>query len=134
MKFIIKTLIAAGAIAFLAFLLPGIQVEGNFFYVILIALMLSLLNTFIRPILVFLTLPATIISLGFFLLIINAAIVMLAGKFMDGFIVDNFGWAFLFSILLSIITSVANKVFADPKPDNRVINNGNKKVIIIEKD
>lgn len=134
MKFIIKTLITACIIAFLAFLLPGIHVEGNFFYVILIALMLGLLNTFLRPILVFLTLPATIISLGFFLLVINAVIVMLAGKFMDGFIVDNFGWALLFSILLSIITSVANKVFKDPKPDNRIINNGNKKVIIIEKD
>lgn len=133
MNFIIKTLISAGAIAFLAFLLPGIHVDGNFFYVVLIALMLSLLNTFLRPILVFLTLPATIISLGLFLLVINAAIVMLTGKFMDGFTVDNFGWAFLFSVLLSIIVSVINNLFSGKKPNN-FKNNGNKKVIIIEKD
>jgi len=134
MKFITKTLITAAILAFLAYLLPGIHIEGNYFYAILIALMLGLLNTFIRPILIFLTLPATIISLGFFLLIINAAIVMLAGSFMDGFTVDNFGWAFLFSILLSILTSVINNMLNDQNTPNKVIKKGDKKVIIIEKD
>lgn len=134
MKFIIKTLISAAAIVFLAFLLPGISVEGNYGYAILIALVLSLLNTFIRPLLVFLTLPATLISMGLFLLVINAAIVMMAGHFMDGFIVQNFWWALLFSILLSVINSVVSKMIYDRNKKNQVINNGDSKVIIIEND
>lgn len=134
MKFIIKTAASALAIMFLAFLLPGIHVEGNFFYAVLLALVLSLLNTLVRPILVFLTLPATIISMGLFLLVINTAIVLIADKFMDGFNTDGFWWAMLFSILLSIINSVASKAFVGPKPKNKVINKDGSKVIIIEKD
>lgn len=134
MKFIIKTAASALAIMFLAFLLPGIHVEGNFFYAVLLALVLSLLNTLVRPILVFLTLPATIFSMGLFLLVINAAIVLIADKFMDGFNTDGFWWAMLFSILLSIINSVASKAFVGPKPKNKVINKDGSKVIIIEKD
>jgi len=100
----------------------------------LIALVLSLLNTLVRPILVFLTLPATIVSLGLFLLVINAAIVLIADKFMDGFSTDGFLWALIFSILLSIINSVVNKAFVDKDKKNKVINKGDSKVIIIEKD
>ena len=134
MKFIIKTAASALAIMFLAFLLPGFHVEGNVFYAVLLALVLSLLNTLVRPILVFLTLPATIFSMGLFLLVINAAIVLIADKFMDGFNTDGFWWAMLFSILLSIINSVASKAFVGPKPKNKVINKDGSKVIIIEKD
>ena len=115
MKFLLKTLIAAGSIALLAFLLEGIHIEGSFFYAIIIALVLSLLNAIVRPVLVFLTLPATIISLGLFLLIINAAIVLIADKFLNGFTVDSFWWALLFSVLLSMINSVANKALIEEK-------------------
>ena len=134
MKFIIKTVASALAIMLLAFLLPGIHIEDTFLYAVLIALVLSLLNTIVRPILVFLTLPATLISLGLFLLVINAAIVLIADKFMDGFNTDGFWWAMLFSILLSIINSVVAKAFIEPTPKNKVINTDNGKVIIIEKD
>lgn len=134
MRFILKTLGSAAAIMLLAYLLPGVHVEGNYFYAILIALVLSVLNTLVRPILIFLTLPATIVTLGLFLLIINASIVLIADKFMDGFVTDNFGWALLFSILLSIINSVVNKAVLNKEPKNKVINKGNSKVIIIEKD
>ena len=134
MKFILKTMGAAAAIMLLAYILPGVHVEGNYFYAILIALMLSVLNTLVRPILVFLTLPATIVSLGLFLLVINASMVLIADKFMDGFNTDNFGWALLFSILLSIINSVVNKAVLNKSSKNKVINKGDSKVIIIEKD
>jgi putative membrane protein len=134
MKFIIKIVASALAIMFLAFLLPGIHVEKTFFYAILLALVLSLLNSVVRPVLVFLTLPATIISMGLFLLVINAAIVLIADRFMDGFNTDGFWWAMLFSILLSIINSVVTKAFIDQTPKNRVINKDGGKVIIIEKD
>jgi putative membrane protein len=134
MKFISKTLASAAAIMFLAYLLPGIHAGEDFFYAILIALMLSVLNTLVRPVLVFLTLPATLVSMGLFLLVINAAIVLIADKFMDGFTTDSFAWALVFSILLSIINSVVNKAFINPKPKNKLIDNGESKVIIIEKD
>jgi putative membrane protein len=134
MKFIIKIVASALAIMFLAFLLPGIHVEKTFFYAILLALVLSLLNSVVRPVLVFLTLPATIISMGLFLLVINAAIVLIADRFMDGFNTDGFWWAMLFSILLSIINSLVTKAFIDQTPKNRVINKDGGKVIIIEKD
>jgi putative membrane protein len=134
MKFLVKTAASALAIMFLAFLLPGIHVEGDFFYAVLLALVLGLLNTLVRPILVFLTLPATIISMGSFLLVINAAIVLIADQFMDGFRTDNFWWAMLFSVLLSIINSVVGKAFLNPTPKNQVINKDGNKVIIIEKD
>jgi putative membrane protein len=134
MKFLIKTAASALAIMFLAFLLPGIHVEESFFYAVLLALVLSLLNTLVRPILIFLTLPATIVSLGLFLLVINAAIILIADKFMDGFNTDGFWWALLFSILLSIINSVVTKAFIEPNSKNKVINTDNGKVIIIEKD
>lgn len=134
MRFILKTLGSAAAIMLLAYLLPGVHVEGNYFYAILIALVLSVLNTLVRPILIFLTLPATIVTLGLFLLIINASIVLIADKFMDGFATDNFAWALIFSILLSIINSVVNKAVINKEPKNKVINKGNSKVIIIEKD
>lgn len=134
MKFIIKTLISAGVILLLASVLPGIHVEGQFFYAILIALVLSFLNTLVKPILIFLTLPATIVTLGLFLLVINAAIVLIADKFMDGFNTDSFWWALLFSILLSIINSVFNKILNEKKSGHEVINKGSNKVIIIDKD
>lgn len=134
MNFLIKTFISAAAILLLGFLLPGVQVEGQIFYAFLIALVISFLNTLVKPILVFLTLPATIVSLGLFLLVINAVIILIADKFMDGFNVDGFWWAFIFSILLSIINSVSAKVFLEKKPKNKMVSNGNNKVIIIEKD
>lgn len=131
MKFILRTLISAGAIALLAFVLSGIHINGGFWYIVLVALMLSLLNTFVRPLLIFFTLPATIVSMGLFLLVINAGIVMLADFFMEGLVVDSFWWALLFSILLSIITSVANNLL---KPQSRVTSFNDKRgeVIIID--
>lgn len=131
MKFILRTLISAGAIALLAFVLSGIHITGGFWYIVLIALVLSLLNTFVRPLLVFFTLPATIISMGLFLLVINAGIVMLADYFMEGLVVDSFWWALLFSILLSIITSVANNILK-PTPKVKNYNNNKGEVIIID--
>lgn len=134
MKFLMKLGASALAIMLLAFLLPGIHIQENFLYAVLLALVLSLLNAVVRPILVFLTLPATIISMGLFLLVINAAIVLIADKFMDGFTTDSFWWAMLFSILLSVINSVVAKAFINPTPKNKVINKDGSKVIIIEKD
>jgi putative membrane protein len=71
----------------------------------MVAIALAIINTFIRPVLVFLTIPVTIVTLGFFLLVINALIIMLIGRIIPGFTVDGFWWALLFSVILSIIAS-----------------------------
>jgi putative membrane protein len=64
---------------------------------------------FVRPILILVTLPVTFITLGLFLFVVNTLIIMLASKFVDGFTIDSFWWALLFSIILSVITSAIDK-------------------------
>jgi putative membrane protein len=78
---------------------------------LILALVLALLNTFIKPILVILTFPITIVTLGLFLFVINAIIILLADKFLDGIRVDSFLWALLFSLLLSVVSSFAQSLF-----------------------
>lgn len=105
MRVIIRLLIYTCAVLITAWLLPGVNVE-NFATAVMVAIALAILNTFIRPILVFLTIPVTIVTLGLFLLVINALIIMLIGNIVPGFTVDGFWWALLFSVILSIIASL----------------------------
>jgi putative membrane protein len=105
MKVILRLLVYTCAVLITSWLLPGVTVE-NFATAIMVAIALAILNTFIRPILVFLTIPVTIVTLGLFLLVINALIIMLIGKIIPGFIVDGFWWALLFSVILSIIAAL----------------------------
>jgi putative membrane protein len=74
-----------------------------------LAVVLGLLNIFVKPLLIILTLPITIFTFGLFLFVINALIILLAAKFVNGFRVDGFWWALLFSLLLSILTSFLYK-------------------------
>ena len=103
-KFILKILFTAGVILGLAKILPGVNID-TYWTAILVALVLAVLNGFIRPILIFLTLPATLFTFGLFLFVINAAIILLDAYFVHGFRIENFWWALLFSILLSVILS-----------------------------
>jgi putative membrane protein len=105
MKVIIRLLVYTGAVLITAWLLPGVEVE-NFITALMVAIALAILNTFIRPVLVFLTIPVTIVTLGFFLLVINALIIMLIGRIVPGFMVEGFWWALLFSVILSIIAAI----------------------------
>ncbi len=106
MKLIIaRILISAVSVLLLDYLMPGITVKDNM-SAIWVALLLAVLNSTVRPILVLLTLPVTIVTLGLFLFVINGCIVMLASHWIQGFVVDNFWWAFLFSFSLSIINSL----------------------------
>ncbi|MEJ7769261.1 MAG: phage holin family protein [Chitinophagaceae bacterium] len=108
MKFIIR-LVITGAMAFLlASFLPGIHID-TFWTAIVLALVLAILNAIIKPILIVLTLPITLVTFGLFLFVINALIILMAGGFINGFIVDGFWWALLFSLLLSIISSLLFK-------------------------
>jgi putative membrane protein len=108
-NFIIQTIITAIAIIIASYILPGVSVN-RFTTALLVALVLSVLNFLVRPILVILTLPITIITLGLFLFIINAAIIVLAGKLVAGFEVQSIWWALLFSLLLSIFTAVLETI------------------------
>lgn len=105
MKFILRLLLSALAVILLANILPGVHVD-TYWIAILVALVLSLLNLLVKPLLVILTLPVTILTLGLFLLVINAIIILLAGSLVSGFSIDGFWWALLFSLLLSILESV----------------------------
>ncbi|MEO5682846.1 MAG: phage holin family protein [Chitinophagaceae bacterium] len=104
-SFIIKTLIIAAAVVLASYFLPGVAVD-RFTTALLVALVLSLLNFFVKPILVLLTLPITIITMGLFLFVVNALIIVLAGKLVTGFRVSSIGWALLFSLLLSFFTYI----------------------------
>lgn len=105
MRIILRLLIYTCAVLITAWLLPGVSVE-NFTTAIMVAIALAILNTFIRPVLIFLTIPVTIVTLGLFLLVINALIILLIGKIVPGFVVEGFWWALLFSVILSIIASL----------------------------
>lgn len=105
MKLIVRILLSALAVVLLAKILPGIGVD-SYTTAIIVAIVLGLLNFIVKPILVILTLPITILTLGLFLLIINALIILLADKFVSGFTVDSIWWALLFSLLLTFLESI----------------------------
>jgi putative membrane protein len=108
MNFILRIIITAVVAFGLSYILKGIHID-EFTTALILALVLALLNAFLKPLLIILTLPITILTFGLFLFVINAGIIMLAAKFVDGFRVDGFWWALLFSLLLSILTSLLYK-------------------------
>lgn len=114
MNLIIKLLLNAVAVFILAHLLSGVNVDG-YVGALIVALVLSVLNLLVKPILVIFTLPATILTLGLFLLVINAVIILLADKLIDGFSVANFWWALIFSVLLSILQSILHSLLKEDK-------------------
>ena len=110
MDFIIKLFLNAIAVVITAYLLPGVHLQ-NFGYAVLLAAVLSLLNVSLKPILIVLTIPATIFTLGLFLLVINALMILVADWIItDGFNVDGFWWALAFSLILSFINSLLNRL------------------------
>lgn len=110
MNLIIKLLVTAVVAYFLSYILTGIRFDG-FTSAIIFAIVLGLLNLIVTPILKILGLPLTIITLGLFSLVINAIVILIAESAISGMTVDNFWWAFIFSIALSLITSLLNGIF-----------------------
>lgn len=108
MNFLLKIVIIAAVSYGLAHVLNGVHVT-DFWTAIIFAVVLAVLNVFAKPLLILLTLPVTLITLGLFLFVINALIVLLASKFVEGFSIDSFWWGLLFSLLLSLIMSVIDK-------------------------
>jgi putative membrane protein len=107
MEFIIKLIISTLAVLIATYLLPGVRIiDNNFFTAFIVAAVLAFLNAVVKPIMILFTIPITIITLGFFLLIINACIILLTAKLVTGFEVDGFWWALIFSLILSLVTSI----------------------------
>lgn len=104
MHIFISWFISAVAIAISAYLLPGILV-GGIVPALVLAVVLGAINTFIRPILVILTLPLTIITLGLFALVLNTLLIMLAAAIVPGVDILGFWWALIFGIVLAIVHS-----------------------------
>lgn len=90
-----------------SYILPGVHVE-NFTAALVTAVVLGIINLFIKPLLLLLTLPITIITFGLFALVLNALMIILASNIVPGFTVDGFWWAVIFSIVLSLINSFVN--------------------------
>jgi putative membrane protein len=109
MKLLLRLLVTALAAMVTAYLLPGVRLK-DFVTALILAVVLSLLNLLVKPILIIFTLPVTIITLGLFLLVINAIIILLASKLVDGFKVDGFWWALLFSLVLTIVSGIMNSI------------------------
>ncbi|RBA29586.1 phage holin family protein [Flavobacterium tibetense] len=109
MNLLIRLLITTILVFVISYFLPGITVV-DLTTALIVAAVLGVLNVFLKPILIFLTIPATIITLGLFLLVINAVIVLIADHFVSGFLVSGFWSALFFSILLSFGQSVMNKI------------------------
>lgn len=107
MNFIIKLLLSGLAVITAAYLLPGVYISG-FISAIVVAIVLGLFNALVRPILIILTIPVTIFTLGLFIFVINAIIILMVSSILNGFEVDGFWWALAFSIVLTIVTSIIN--------------------------
>ena len=109
MKLIIRILISTIAVLVTDLLLSGVHAE-DFKTGLLVAIVLGVLNAVVRPLLLLLTLPVTILTLGLFVLVINAAMVMLAARIVPGFFVDGFWWALAFSVVMWAVQSLLLKL------------------------
>ncbi|BAO75079.1 phage holin family protein [Winogradskyella sp. PG-2] len=114
MNKLIKLLLNAVAVFVLAEVLNGVYVD-NYITSLIVAAVLSVLNILVKPILVILTLPVTILTLGLFLFVINALIILLADKLIDGFSVDGIWTAILFSVLLCVLQSLLHSFLKKDK-------------------
>lgn len=119
MRTLLRILLIALSVMGIALLLPGVQVD-NFGVAVVVAIVLGILNFLVRPIIVILTIPITVVTLGLFLLFINAFIIQIADSFIGGFRVDSIWWALLFSLILSVLKSIVDRMLEEEKPDSAV--------------
>jgi len=118
MNFIIKLVLMALSAMVGAYLLPGVNIEG-FEYALILAAVLALLNAVLKPLLVILTIPITFLTLGLFLIVINTVIILIAESIIPAFTVDGFWWAMLFSFCVSILNSIFENIAGTKNTDNR---------------
>ena len=110
MGILIRILISAVAVYIASIFVPGIKVSGGPTSYLIVAIVLGLLNAFVKPVLTILTIPITVITLGLFLLVINVLMVYLADYLIPNFAVNGFIAALLFSIVVSVVTSLIDAI------------------------
>ncbi len=111
MEIILVWILNAVALLIVAYILPGITV-ASFGSALIAALVLGLLNTLVKPVLILLTLPITIVTLGLFLLVLNALVFWFAGSVLKGFQVNGFWWALLGAFVYSIVSGLLSRLLA----------------------
>lgn len=111
MNFILRLLITAAVAFGLTYVLPGVKFTGGFSAAVVFAVVLAILNLIVKPILSLLGLPLTVITMGLFSFVINAVVFLIADYLIDSMTIDGFWWALVFSIALSIITSLVESIF-----------------------
>lgn len=109
MQAIINLVLSALAVLIAAYILPGVHVN-NFWTAIVVAVVLGILNAIIKPILLVLTLPITILTLGLFTFVVNGIVILLVSAVVPGFRVDGFLWAILFSLVLSLVNGIISAI------------------------
>ena len=116
MRFILRMFISTCSVIITSYVLPGVELE-SFFSAVSTALLIAFLNTIVKPLLIIFTIPVTLLTFGLFLLVINATIIMMASNLLNGFYVENFWYALIFSIILSAINTVfGSMVASDSQP------------------
>jgi putative membrane protein len=120
-RWLIKIMVCAVNAFILAYILPGIEIK-DMLTALLVAVVLSLLDAVVKPLLVLFTLPATILTLGLFLFVINACIILIDDHFVHGFKVQSFWHALLFSVLLSFFNSFVHKKAWPEEKENKTAN------------
>lgn len=116
MKILVKWLINALALIGVAYLLPSIDVS-SFYIALIVAVILAVFNLLFKPLLVILTLPINIITLGLFTFVINGFLFWFTATFVQGFYVEGFGWAIIGAFIYSIISYIGNTLFIEKDPD-----------------
>lgn len=107
----LKILIINSIVVFIgAYILDGVKIK-SFWTAIGVAILLGLINMFIKPLILLLTLPLTILTLGLFVLVINAWILMIIDKMVDGLTIKGFWWAVLYSVIISVLNSFLLWIF-----------------------
>lgn len=115
-NFIIRLLVSAVAVIFAVYLLdPHVKLQGGFLEALILACVLGFLNAVLKPLLFLLTLPVTVLTMGFFYFFLNAVIIIVADYIDDSFKVQSLWWAFLFSVIVSIISSIIESVLKRDK-------------------
>lgn len=120
-RWLIKIMVCAVNAFILAYILPGIEIK-DMLTALLVAVVLSLLDAVVKPLLVLFTLPATILTLGLFLFVINACIILIDDHFVHGFKIESFWHALLFSVLLSFFNSFVHKKAWPEEKKNKTAN------------
>jgi putative membrane protein len=115
-RFIVRALIAALGLWLASEIVPGIAVPGGWTTLLVAAVLLGIVNAVVRPVVVLLTLPATIVTLGLFLLVVNAAMLGLVGWLLKGFVVDGLWAGILGTVVVGVVSWVGQMLLGDGRP------------------